>query len=120
MINIDFGKIVTNVISTIVTMCFVGACMIVWKAATTVDDKVNAANAGLKVVVQEVQEKLVDLQKQNNELVEMIIGLKNQIEKDKSGQEMDLSKVKNVNFRKLPEKDFLEQKMAPYEQKAKY
>lgn len=43
--NID--KIVTNTISTLVTAIVVGACAIVWKGATTVDDKVNEATQEL-------------------------------------------------------------------------
>ena len=42
--SIDFGKIVTNALSTLVAAVFVGAAAIVWQAATSVDDRINEAN----------------------------------------------------------------------------
>jgi septal ring factor EnvC (AmiA/AmiB activator) len=42
--SIDFGKIVTNALSTLVAAVFVGAAAIVWHAATSVDERINEAN----------------------------------------------------------------------------
>ena len=45
--NIDYGKIVTNALSTLVAAVFVGAAVIVWNAATSIDDRIQVANEGL-------------------------------------------------------------------------
>jgi uncharacterized protein YlxW (UPF0749 family) len=42
--QIEFGKIVTNALSTLVAAVFVGAAAIVWQAATSVDDRIKEAN----------------------------------------------------------------------------
>jgi hypothetical protein len=121
MAQIDFNKIVTNAVSAVVTMIVIGACTVLWKAATTVDDKVNAATSGLKIVVEEVQTKLVDLQSQNNDLVSAINELKKEVEKNhKPGtQPPDFSRLKSMRPRELPDQNFIEQKMIPPEHRSK-
>ncbi len=44
IVEIDYGKIVTNALSTLVAAVFVGAAVIVWNAATSVDEKISLAN----------------------------------------------------------------------------
>lgn len=46
--TIDYGKIVTNALSALVATVFVGAAVIVWNAATSIDDKINRANQDIK------------------------------------------------------------------------
>ena len=45
--RIDFGKIVTNSLSALVAAVFVGAAAIVWKGATSIDDKITKANKNI-------------------------------------------------------------------------
>jgi len=47
--NIDFEKVVTNAVSALVATVFVGAAVVVWNAATTIDSRIDNANAGLEV-----------------------------------------------------------------------
>lgn len=42
--KIDYGKIVTNALSTLVAAVFVGAAVIVWNAANSIDERVQLAN----------------------------------------------------------------------------
>ncbi len=46
--TIDYGKIVTNALSALVATVFVGAAIIVWNAATSIDTRIEEANAGIK------------------------------------------------------------------------
>jgi hypothetical protein len=46
--KIDYGKIVTNALSALVATVFVGAAIIVWNAATSIDTRIEEANAGIK------------------------------------------------------------------------
>jgi hypothetical protein len=46
--KIDYGKIVTNALSALVATVFVGAAVIVWNAATSIDIRIEEANAGMK------------------------------------------------------------------------
>ena len=60
--KIDWEKIVTNAISSLITMVFIGACVIVWQGATTVDTKVKAASENTKATIDYVQELVIVLQ----------------------------------------------------------
>lgn len=46
--KIDYGKIVTNALSALVATVFVGAAIIVWNAATSIDTRIEEANASIK------------------------------------------------------------------------
>ena len=76
--NVDFGKIVTNALSALVATIFVGAAAIVWKQATTIDQK-----------IEESKVKLVATQ---TTVVEEIAGLKQRI-KVLESQAMSVTKV---------------------------
>ena len=128
MITIDVGKIINNVVSAVVLLLVIGAVKIIWDGATTVSEKVDAATAGLKVVVEEVQVALIDLQEQNNELAEqnnsMATAL-NELKSQLRGMDVSLDSIslpeghppiKKFIPRTVKESNFLEQKMAPYEQ----
>lgn len=70
--GINFRKIVENVISYLVTGVFVGACVIVWRGATTVDARVHATEKSLQVLIDNLSAKLssyeVQLTAQSNQL----------------------------------------------------
>lgn len=60
--NIDYGKIVTNALSTLVAAVFVGAAAIVWNAANSVDDRIQNANEGIlnqQAAIQATQDTIV-------------------------------------------------------------
>ena len=54
---IDFGKVATNALSMLVGAVFVGAAAIVWNAATTVDDRIEKASAGLESYPRDPRER---------------------------------------------------------------
>ena len=73
--EIDYGKIVTNALSTLVAAVFVGAAVIVWNAATSVDKKISLANkdilnqqAALKATQETIVPKLVAIKFQVGEI----------------------------------------------------
>lgn len=73
--NIDFGKIVTNALSVLVAAVFVGAATIVWKAATTMDDRIEAAKeevlaqqSALKATQETIVPELTDMKNTIDEL----------------------------------------------------
>jgi len=70
-VNIDYGKIVTNALSALVATVFVGAAVIVWNAATTVDERIEDANASMRATqeslipeVAEVKAKVYEIENQ--------------------------------------------------------
>lgn len=79
--RINFMKIVENVISYLVTSVFVGACVIVWKGATTVDERVKGTEKNLQVLIDNLSTKLsvyeVQLSAQSNQLAAVYVELKN-------------------------------------------
>lgn len=78
--GINWKKIIENVISYLVTAVFVGACAIVWRGATTVDDRVHATEASMKVLIDNLSAKLTSyenqLEAQSNQLAAVYIELK--------------------------------------------
>jgi len=50
--KIDFGKVITNALSVLVSAVFIGAAAIVWTGATTVNDKVNESKVELKSAIE--------------------------------------------------------------------
>ena len=49
--TIDYGKIVTNALSLVVAGVFASAAAIVWNGATTIDGKIDAAQAEITASV---------------------------------------------------------------------
>ena len=73
--NIDYGKIVTNALSALVAAVFVGAAAIVWKAATSIDDRIKVAKedilkqqAALKATLEIFAPELATIKNQINEM----------------------------------------------------
>jgi uncharacterized protein YlxW (UPF0749 family) len=62
--TIDYGKIVTNAISALVCAVFLGAMAIVWRGATTVDEKVQRNRQDLEHLVDQLSDKLASYQVQ--------------------------------------------------------
>jgi len=78
--GINFRKIIENVISYLVTAVFVGACAIVWRGATTVDDRVHATEKSIQVLIDNLSAKLtsyeIQLTQQSNQLAAVYTELK--------------------------------------------
>ena len=79
--GINFRKIIENVISYLVTSVFIGACAIVWRGATTVDERVGKTEKNLQVLIDNLSAKLtiyeVQLEAQSNQLAAVYTELKN-------------------------------------------
>lgn len=78
--SINWKKIVENVISYLVTGVFVGACVIVWRGATTVDERVGKTEASMKVLIDNLSAKLssyeTQMDAQSNQLAQVYAELK--------------------------------------------
>lgn len=78
--GINWKKIVENVISYLVTGVFVGACVIVWRGATTVDERVGKTEANMKVLIDNLSAKLSSyeqqMESQSNQLAAVYSELK--------------------------------------------
>ena len=59
---IEWDKVVTQAVSTIVTAAFVGACVIVWRGATTVDAKVQKNRDDIDRIIDQLSDKLATYQ----------------------------------------------------------
>ncbi len=59
--NIDYGKIVTNALSALVATVFVGAAVIVWNAATTIDERIEDASSGLRATQESLIPEVADV-----------------------------------------------------------
>lgn len=75
--TINWNSIVTNAVSMLVAAVFVGAAVIVWNAATTIEDKINAATANIK-------ENQGDLQAQYKTMTGEITSLHTEVRKLRS------------------------------------
>ena len=78
--GINFRKIIENVLSYLVTSVFIGACVIVWRGATTVDDRVHATEKSLQVLIDNLSAKLtsyeVQLTAQSNQIAAVYVEIK--------------------------------------------
>lgn len=78
--GINWKKIVENVISYLVTGVFVGACVIVWRGATTVDERVGKTEANMKSLIDNLSAKLsgyeIQMENQSNQLAAVYSELK--------------------------------------------
>lgn len=49
--TINWNSIVTNAVSTLVAAVFVGAAVVVWNAATTIDERIDAATGKIEEII---------------------------------------------------------------------
>lgn len=73
--RIDFGKIATNALSTLVAAMFIGAAAIVWNGATTVGDKVLASEKRITAAISILSEEIAINADEIFELKEMLAEL---------------------------------------------
>lgn len=83
--NIEFDKIVTNALSALVATVFIGAAAIVWKQATSIDQKIEEAKGSIRG-------QQVKLEATQTTVVEEIAELRNRI-KSLESQAMSVTKV---------------------------
>jgi hypothetical protein len=75
----EWNKIVTNAISALVVAVFLGAATIVWRGATSVDDKVQTTREDMQYLITSLSEKLATHQVQLGALSnQMAIVINNQ------------------------------------------
>ena len=100
-----FNAVLVTTISTLIVTILVSAAAIVWKEATSVDDKVEKATETLqeqsdymKKAVNLLQDEIIEIKKQNNELIQAI----NEVaKKDKT----------KLQPKKIPEPDYIQQRL---------
>jgi len=73
--KLELEKIAGTVVSAVVTAMVIGAAAIVWKGATTVDDKVNRATEELSVQSAYITEAVVMLEAEVLELKQLVKAL---------------------------------------------
>ncbi len=83
--EINYGKIVTNALSTLVAAVFVGAAAIVWNAATSVDNKISLAN-------KDILNQQAALTATQKTIVPKLVAIKSQI-KDIQNQLKSMNKI---------------------------
>jgi len=113
-IQIDWNKIVTNAVSALVTIVFVGAATVVWTKANGIEDAISEATKGLVVQTEKLDKTIIVIQKEMIEdrnsrreeielLQEKILELQNQLlisEKEKPLKTGSISE--DFNF-KIPD-----------------
>jgi hypothetical protein len=71
-VRINFVKIAENALTTLVAAVFIGACVIVWNGATSVNEKVQKTEQNLSGLIDNLSEKLAkyetQLSSQSNQL----------------------------------------------------
>jgi len=70
--KIEWEKIVTNAVSALVVGAFMGAAAIVWRGATTVDDKVRTTETKLEFVIKQLSDKLATYEVRMNEITNQL------------------------------------------------
>ena len=73
--KLELDKIVGTAVSAVVTAMVIGAAAIVWKGATTVDDKVNQATHDLSVQATYITEAVDMLETEVLELKKLVKSL---------------------------------------------
>lgn len=71
-VNVEWNKIVTNSISALVVTTFLGAAAIVWRGATTVDEKVSANRADIEHLIEALSDRLSEYHMSHNQITNAI------------------------------------------------
>ena len=80
MVKIDWDKVVTQAVTTLVVGVFIGAFVIVWNGATTVTQKVkNSEDKVLKVVEVTSEEMSKSQSELRKEMAKLRVDISNQI-----------------------------------------
>lgn len=74
--SINWNSVVTNAVSTLVAAVFVGAAVIVWNAATTIDAKIGTATTDIKINQGELENTQQNLEASQKTLTEELASLR--------------------------------------------
>jgi len=77
--KIELDKIITQAITTVVVAVFMGACVIVWKGATSVDVKVNQTREDMQHLIDSLSDKLAEFQVRLTSISNQLTSLNKQI-----------------------------------------
>lgn len=75
--KIDFNKIVTQAITALVIAVFLGAATIVWKGATSVDDKVQNTREDMQHLIASLSDKMAGYEIQLTSLSNQLMTVSN-------------------------------------------
>lgn len=78
--GINWNSIVTNAVSTLVAAVFVGAALIVWKSATTIDQQVEDATDNIKREQEKLRNTQIELEAARKSLQEKLASVEARME----------------------------------------
>ena len=99
--TVDWGKIVTNAISTLVAALVVGAAAIVWNGVSTVGSRIQAAEDRVAASVDVLSEGIFDLQDEFDMLREEVISYRNEHAHPGDNVSMELEEMPNRGNRDM-------------------
>ena len=109
--SVSWSRIQENVISAVIIGIVAGAGAIVWKGATTVDEKVNDANAGLEQQTTALQEQA--------DYIKKAIGLLEREARESKRRDDEIIQALNelreekeaLKSPEIPEEDFIQREL---------
>ena len=126
---IDWSKVITNVVSAVCVMIVTSAGIIMWREATSVQDRVNEAKQIaeqndaeireqteiIREIVDLIQEEMIEMKRQNNKLITAL----NELHPE---EKTILGTTKKTPFRPLtpitiPKDNYIQQKIPDLEQR---
>ena len=122
MIKFNFEDAFNRAFSSIITAIVIGACIIVYNGATTVQEKVDKSSNDLKALVSILQDEIISLKERDNSILESISEVKGLVGEDITEYSEEVggeaysvpiqrNEVTTIVQENIPEKDFIEQKM---------
>jgi len=100
--KVDWGKIVTNALSTLVAAMFVGAFAIIWNGVMTFDDRIKETETGLMATIDVMSKNMELLSQEYNHLNNTINRLARKKYRDEETEKgiMDTVITQSSNFKK--------------------
>jgi len=122
MIKFNFEDAFNRAFSSIITAIVIGACIIVYNGATTVQEKVDNSSNDLKALVSILQDEIINLKERDNSILKSISEVKGlvgegiteyseEVEGEVYSVPTQQNEVTTIVQESIPEKDFIEQKM---------
>jgi len=109
-LSINWGKVQTNVISMVIISIIASALTVVWKGATTVDDKINASVAYMKEAVDVLQKEVLELRLLNNEFIKKNNELIKKVNDELEWHDED-HKISSLKQKKIPQSNYIQQQV---------
>jgi len=122
MITINWSSVVTNVVSAICVMVVSGACIIMWREATTVQEKIDKAKIEadhqnddirdqtkyMKEAVELLQQEMIGIKTQNNEMIEVLNRFHPKKHSESAGSAENFEPLIPV---KIPNRNYIQEKL---------